>query len=308
MRNAPRATDARVGAEQQQRPGRDRVAGARHDHRHLRPVHAREELAAVGDEPSRRLRAAAHDLEIETTREHARGARDEHRADFRLAGVLGARQRVAERGEYVERQSVGLAVRDRDVRDAIADFVLDEFHFDPLEQLGSLARLGGRVQTDVGEPGRGRDPAPGCALDEAAQQEERLVHVLDRLGRLAHRDRERAEPDRPADERAAQRVEDGAVDLVEAELVDLEQRQRVARRCRRSRARRRAPRRSRARASANGWRCAAFRASGSRSRRRRRTRARHRGSSRPAGGSRRARRARSSRAGRRSRSGRAAVR
>ena len=62
-----------------------------------------------------------------------------------------------------------------------------------------------------------------------ALQQERLVHVLDGLGLLADRDRERAEADRPPAERAAQRVEDGAVDLVEAELVDLEQRERVAR-------------------------------------------------------------------------------
>ena len=58
-------------------------------------------------------------------------------------------------------------------------------------------------------------------------EQERLVHVFDGLGRLAHRDRERPEPDRAARERAAQRVEDRAVDLVEAELVDLEQRERV---------------------------------------------------------------------------------
>ena len=84
------------------------------------------------------------------------------------------------------------------------------------------------MQTDVREAGRRRDPARGRALDEPAQQQERLVDVLDRLGRLADRDRERAEPDGPADERAAQRVEDRPVDLVEAELVDLEQRERVA--------------------------------------------------------------------------------
>ena len=73
----------------------------------------------------------------------------------------------------------------------------------------------------------------GRALEQAALHEERLVHVLDGLGRLAHRDRQRAEPDRPAHEGAAQRVEDRPVDLVEAELVDLEQRERVARRRRR---------------------------------------------------------------------------
>ncbi len=48
-------------------------------------------------------------------------------------------------------------------------------------------------------------------------------------GRLAHCDRQRRQTDRASDEGAAQRVEDGPVDLVEAELVDLEQRERVAR-------------------------------------------------------------------------------
>ena len=78
------------------------------------------------------------------------------------------------------------------------------------------------------ERGRGRDAAARRALEQAALEQERLVHVFDGLGRFADRDRERAEPDRPAGERAAQRGEDRPVDLVEAELVDLEQRQRVA--------------------------------------------------------------------------------
>ena len=42
--------DARVGAEQQQRAGGDRVTGARDHDRHLRAEHAGDERAAVGDE------------------------------------------------------------------------------------------------------------------------------------------------------------------------------------------------------------------------------------------------------------------
>ena len=98
------------------------------------------------------------------------------------------------------------------------------------EQAGSLARSAGRVQTEVRRrPAGVAIAAARRALEQAALQQERLVHVLDGLGRLADRDRERAEPDRAARERAAQRVEDRPVDLVEAELVDLEQRERVAR-------------------------------------------------------------------------------
>src|SRR5262249_6612763 len=58
---------------------------------------------------------------------------------------------------------------------------------------------------------------------------ERLVDVLDRLGLLRDGDRERAEPDRLPTERHAECMKQGAVDLVEAELGDLEQRQRGAR-------------------------------------------------------------------------------
>ena len=60
MRNAPLRADALVGAEQQQRAGRDRVPGARDDHRHLRPEQARDERAAVGHELARGLGARPH--------------------------------------------------------------------------------------------------------------------------------------------------------------------------------------------------------------------------------------------------------
>ena len=154
----------------------------------------------------------------------------------------------------------------------------------------------------------GRDPAARGALEEAALEQERLVHVLDRLGLLAHRDRERGEPHRLARERAAQRGEHRPVDLVETERVDLEQRERGRARSRGRRCRRREPPRSRVRAAATGSRCGACRAIATRSRPHRRLRAAPRGWSPSAAGSWRGRRARSSRAGRRTRSGRAAGR
>ena len=69
----------------------------------------------------------------------------------------------------------------------------------------------------------GGDPAAWRSLQQALLEQERLVDVLDGLGLLGHRDRERAEADRLARERRAQRVEDRPVDLVEPTLVDLEQ-------------------------------------------------------------------------------------
>ena len=87
----------------------------------------------------------------------------------------------------------------------------------------------GRRKVEVGVgAGRG-DPTAGRALEHARLQQERLVHLLDRLRLLRHRHRERVQADRLAAERVAQRGEDGAVDLVEAELVDLEQLQRDTR-------------------------------------------------------------------------------
>ena len=44
----------------------------------------------------------------------------------------------------------------------------------------------------------GDDAAARCALQEAELEQERLVDILDRLGLLPERDRERRQPDRPA--------------------------------------------------------------------------------------------------------------
>ena len=106
----------------------------------------------------------------------------------------------------------------------------------------------------------------GRAQEQTLLEQERLVDVLDGLGLLGDGDRQRAQPDRLAAERLAQRREDRPVDLVEPELVDLEQRERGRVRSRRRRCRRRAPRRSRGRASAAGSRCGACRGLGARSR------------------------------------------
>ena len=132
----------------------------------------------------------------------------------------------------------------------------------------------GRRHADVPVGGRHRHAAAWRAGDHALLDEERLVHVLDRLGLLADADRQRRQPDRPAAELLAQRGEHRPVDLVEPEVVDAEQRQAVAGDVGGDRAVARAPRRSRAPGAAGGWRCGACRASGGRSPRRRRRRSR----------------------------------
>ena len=70
--------------------------------------------------------------------------------------------------------------------------------------------------------GRHGDAAAGRAGEQALLDEERLVHVLDRLGLLADADRQRRQPDRAAAELLAERAEDRPVDLVEPAVVDAE--------------------------------------------------------------------------------------
>ena len=76
---------------------------------------------------------------------------------------------------------------------------------------------------------RGCDPAARGALEQTPLDEEGLVYVLDGLRRLAHGDGERREADGAAGEAVAHRVEDRPVELVEAQVVDLEQRQPIGR-------------------------------------------------------------------------------
>ena len=78
----------------------------------------------------------------------------------------------------------------------------------------------------------GHDPAARRALEEAELEQVRLVDVLDRLGLLAERDRERREADRPAAELLDDRAQQLAVEALEPRLVDLEQRRAPPRRSR----------------------------------------------------------------------------
>ena len=79
---------------------------------------------------------------------------------------------------------------------------------------------------------RGGDPAPRRAGEHPGPHQERLAHLLDRGGLLADRDRERGHADRAAAETAGQRRQHGTVQPVEAELVDVVDRQRGLARCR----------------------------------------------------------------------------
>src|SRR5207302_3681513 len=98
----------------------------------------------------------------------------------------------------------------------------------PPKWLAEQARVALRGLEAEVAPRRRRSDAPARgALQQAALDEERLVHVLDGLGSLTDRNRQRREADGAAGEAVAHRVEDGAVELVEAEVVDLEQRQPV---------------------------------------------------------------------------------
>ena len=67
----------------------------------------------------------------------------------------------------------------------------------------------------------------GRALQEPELQQIRLVDVLDRLGLLAERDGERREPDRAAAEPLDHAAQELAVEALEPDRVDLEQRQRL---------------------------------------------------------------------------------
>ena len=145
-------------------------------------------------------------------------------------------------------------------------------------------------------------------LEVAALEQEGLDQILERAAILADRGRERVETGRAAVELLDQGQQQHAIELVEADLVDVEALEREAcrrrRRCRRCRARPRSP----ARGAAGGSRCAACRARGARSRRPPRPRAGPRAAAPSAGALPRDPPAGSSRGARTSRSGRAAAR
>src|SRR5437773_8090522 len=75
----------------------------------------------------------------------------------------------------------------------------------------------------------GGDAAARRPLEIALLHQVRLVDVLDRLGVLAQRRRERFEPDRTAGELVHDRREEHAVDGVETLVIDLERGERLAR-------------------------------------------------------------------------------
>ena len=76
---------------------------------------------------------------------------------------------------------------------------------------------------------RSGDPAARRTGQESQSYEEGLGELLDGLSLLTDGHRKRRDPDRPAAEAAAQCIEHGTVESVEAELVDLVERKRVAR-------------------------------------------------------------------------------
>ena len=86
--------------------------------------------------------------------------------------------------------------------------------------------VGRRLEAEMGEGVRRRHPPARRALDEAALQQVRLVDVLDRVLLLVHGHRERRQTDRAAAEAHADRVQDLAVQPVQALVVDLEHVQR----------------------------------------------------------------------------------
>ena len=88
--------------------------------------------------------------------------------------------------------------------------------------------VGGLVDAQVLAPESGDHPAARRSLEEPELEEVRLVDVLDGVALLAERDRERRETDRAAAELVEHGVEELAVGALEADLVDLEQLERLA--------------------------------------------------------------------------------
>src|SRR5260221_10034012 len=66
----------------------------------------------------------------------------------------------------------------------------------------------GRLETEMREGRGGRRAPPRGALDQSLLEQVGLVHVLDRVLLLPHRDRERREADGSARELEADRLED----------------------------------------------------------------------------------------------------
>src|SRR5262245_14016156 len=84
-----------------------------------------------------------------------------------------------------------------------------------------------RLQPEVLVGPPRRCPPPWRPLQQPLLQQIRLIDVLEGVGLLVDRDGQRRQPDRAAGELPADRAEDLAVEAVEAEVVDLEQRERA---------------------------------------------------------------------------------
>src|SRR5688572_12630796 len=85
-----------------------------------------------------------------------------------------------------------------------------------------VLKQGRRVEPEVPVRRRRRHPAARGALEQPLLEQVRLVDVLDRVLLLADRRAERRQADGAAVEARADRMEDLAVQAVEAEVVDLE--------------------------------------------------------------------------------------
>ncbi len=83
----------------------------------------------------------------------------------------------------------------------------------------------------VGEPGR--DPPARRAVDKTKLQQVRLVNIHDRIGFLADRGGDGFQADRPALEFLDDGAQHAAVDVVQAERIDVQQIERLTQRLRR---------------------------------------------------------------------------
>ena len=207
-----------------------------------RAEHPGEQLAAVGDELARRGRRSMRITLRSKPPESMPGAPViEQRADLLLARVLGARQRGVEPRRSRRATSalalpfaiVTCAMRSRtsywttssDMRGSSGDRSGVAVRTGSGASPGAAGRAtrGARTPTGVAIRPRGvRSSRPHCRRNGSYTSS-----TVSGASPTATASVPR--PDRPARERAAQRVEDRPVDLVEAELVDLEQRERVAR-------------------------------------------------------------------------------
>ena len=221
--------------------------------------------------------------EADTRRQHLGVVQNDHvagahvvgevcvwRCSSRPSAVVDEQTRRVARRQWVLRRCARAATRSRTRR----------FVWPWLTRRGGTGRssaVGGRHdQAEVLPRGRHGDPPAGRADEQALLDEERLVHVFDRLVRLADA-RSPASTARPARRRTAAQRSSTARSALSRPDSSTPKNAEPSRATSASMCRRRASRRSRAPGAAAGWRCGACPASGGRSRRRRRRRWRPRG-------------------------------